>query len=234
MLFMPVWDLNPIKKIRYQYVTVGIIALNIVIYFLFETHFILHAPASFVDALSLRPRDVQPLSSFLQHIPEQFRLVTYLFLHGSILHLLGNMVFLYVFGDNVEDAMGHVRFIVFYLLCGAFAALVHSAMTPSPDMPLIGASGAISGVIGAYLMLHPNIRVWVLMPVPVFPFLPLRFSAGFVIGVWILYQFVSAFFLSKDATAWWAHIGGFLAGVLLVTVMKRPGVRLFDASTGVS
>jgi membrane associated rhomboid family serine protease len=212
----------------------GIIVLNIAIYFLFETNLILHAPAGFVDALSLRPRDVRPLASFLHHLPDQFRLVTYLFLHGSILHLLGNMVFLYVFGDNVEDAMGHVRFAVFYLLCGAFAAIVHSAMTPSPEVPLIGASGAISGVIGAYVMLHPNIRVWVLMPVPVLPFLPLRFSAGFVILVWVLYQLVSAFYLTRDATAWWAHIGGFLAGVLLVTVMKRPGVRLFDSATGVS
>jgi membrane associated rhomboid family serine protease len=234
MLFMPIWDLNPIKKIKYQYVTMGIIVLNIAIYFLFETQLILHTPASFVDALSLHPRDVRPFASFLQHLPDQFRLVTYLFLHGSVLHLFGNMVFLYVFGDNVEDAMGHVRFTIFYLLCGAFAAIVHSALTPAPDMPLIGASGAISGVIGAYLMLHPNIRVWVLMPVPMLAFLPLRFSAGFVIVVWILYQLLSAFYLTKDATAWWAHIGGFLAGVLLVTVMKRPGVRLFDSATGVS
>ena len=234
MLFMPVWDLNPIKKIKFQYVTVAIIAINTAIYFLFETHLILRVPESFVNLLSLRPGDERPLSSFLQHLPEQYRLVTYLFLHGSVWHLFGNMLFLYVFGDNVEDAMGHIRFTVFYLLCGTLAALVHSVMTPSPDMTLIGASGAVSGVIGAYLMLHPNIRVWVLMPVPVLPFLPLRFSAGFVIGVWILYQLISALYLSQGPTAWWAHIGGFLAGMLLVTVMKRPGVRLFDASTGVS
>jgi membrane associated rhomboid family serine protease len=106
-------------------------------------------------------------------------------------------------------------------------------MTSSPGVPLIGASGAISGVIGAYLMLHPNIRVWVLMPLPVLPFLPLRFSAAFIIGVWIVYQIVSAIYLSGDATAWWAHVGGFFAGVVLISIMKRPGVRLFDTATGV-
>ncbi len=233
MPFVPVWDLNPLKRIKYQFVTTGLIVLNVLIYFLFETHLILHSPAALVDVLSLRPRDVAHLDEFLRHMPESFRLVTYMFLHGSVLHLLGNMVFLYVFGDNVEDAMGHIRFFLFYLLCGVLAALVHSAITASPEVPLIGASGAISGVIGAYLMLHPNIRVWVLLPVPVLPFLPLRFSAGFVIVSWILYQIVCALYLTKASTAWWAHIGGFFAGMLLVTLMKRPGVKLFDAATGV-
>jgi membrane associated rhomboid family serine protease len=232
MLFMPVWDLNPLKKIKYQYVTVAIIVINILVYFLFETHLILNSPASFVNALSFEPRDFRTLDAFFQHIPEQFRLITYMFLHGNVMHLIGNMVFLYVFGDNVEDAMGHVRFILFYLLCGVVAALVHSALTSAPQLPLLGASGAISGVIGAYLVLHPNIRVWVLMPVPVLPFLPLRFSAAFVITLWIAYQIFSALFLTDGATAWWAHIGGFVTGVLLVTIMKRPGVRLFDAATG--
>jgi membrane associated rhomboid family serine protease len=233
MVFLPVWDLNPLKRVRFQYVTVAIIALNIIIYVLFETNLVLHSPARFINALSLKPGDVAPFDSFLRHLPVQFRLVTYMFLHGSAWHLIGNMIFLFVFGDNVEDAMGHVRFAVFYLLCGAFAALVHSAMTLTPGAPLIGASGAISGVIGAYLMLHPNVRVWILVPIANLPFLPLRFSAAFVIGVWIVYQIANAIYLAKDATAWWAHIGGFVAGVLLVTVMKRPGVKLFDAATGV-
>jgi membrane associated rhomboid family serine protease len=233
MLFVPVWDMNPLKRVSFQYVTVGIIVVNILIYFGFETNYIFHSAARFIDTFSLRPRDVAPVVSIFQHVPVQFRLVTYMFLHGSPWHLLGNMVFLFVFGDNVEDAMGHFRFAIFYLLCGAFAALAHSQITGTPDVPLIGASGAISGVIGAYLMLHPNIRVWILLPLPNLPFLPLRFSAGLVIGVWIIYQIASALYLAKDATAWWAHIGGFCAGVILVTVMKRPGVKLFDAATGV-
>ncbi|MGO8954232.1 MAG: rhomboid family intramembrane serine protease [Rhodomicrobium sp.] len=209
----------------------SIIALNVIIYFVFESDLMFHSQPGFVDMLSVKPRDIVPLDSFLRHIPGQFRLVTYMFLHGSVLHLLVNMIFLFVFGDNVEDAMGHLRFILFYLVCGVSAALVHSAMTDSPDSPLIGASGAISGVIGAYLMLHPNIRVWVLFPK--LPFLPLRFPAGFVIGTWILYQIGAAIYLSSGATAWWAHVGGFFTGALLVAVLKRPGFRLFDAATGV-
>jgi membrane associated rhomboid family serine protease len=233
MLFVPVWDMNHLKRVKFQYVTVALIVVNVIVYFVFESNLILHAPASIIQALSFKPRDVTPLQSFLDHMPDHFRLVTYMFLHASTWHLLGNMIFLFVFGDNVEDAMGHGRFIVFYLICGIFAALLHSAVTASPDVPLIGASGAISGVIGAYLMLHPNIRVWVLFPVASLPFFPLRFSAGIVIGVWIIIQIVSAIYLPGTATAWWAHIGGFLAGIFLVVVMKRPGVRLFDSATGV-
>lgn len=166
MVFVPVWDLNPLKRVKYQYVTAGIIILNVAIYFLLETDAILHSPAKFIDTFALKPHDVTPLNSFLHHLPVQFRLVTYMFLHGSAWHLIGNMIFLYVFGDNVEDAMGHVQFAVFYLLCGALAALAHSSITGMPDAPLLGASGAISGVIGAYLMLHPNVRVWIFFPCP--------------------------------------------------------------------
>jgi membrane associated rhomboid family serine protease len=231
MLFVPVWDLNPLKRVRFQYVTVGIIILNAVIYIAFESNLVFHSAQLVLDTFSFTPRDAAPFQSLLHHASVQFRLVTYMFLHGNMWHLLGNMVFLFVFGDNVEDAMGHVRFAIFYVLCGVSAALVHSQITATPDIPLIGASGAISGVIGAYLILHPNIRVWVLLSN--LPFLPLRFSAAFVIGIWIVYQIASAVFLAGDSTAWWAHIGGFFAGIVLVTVMKRPGVKLFDAATGV-
>ncbi len=233
MLFVPIWDLNPLKRVKFQYVTIGIIIINFIVYFVFETHLILPSPANFVAAFSFKPRDVTPLKSFLEHMPEQFRLLTYMFLHGSAWHLIGNMIFLFVFGDNVEDAMGHARFILFYLLCGVLAALTHSVITDSPNIPLIGASGAISGVVGAYLMLHPNIRVWILFPILNLPFIPLRFSAAFVIGIWIVYQIASAVYLPGEATAWWAHIGGFAAGMILVTIMKRPEVRLFDSATGV-
>jgi len=218
--------------VRFQYVTVGIIVLNILIYVLFETELVFHAAARFVAAFAVLPREEAPLGAVLQHWPSQFRLVTYMFLHGSPWHLIGNMIFLFVFGDNVEDALGHVRFAFFYCLCGVLAALLHSQITTSPDIPLIGASGAISGVIGAYLLLHPNVRIWVLMPLFNLPFVPLRFSAAFVIGFWILYQIASALFLSRTATAWWAHIGGFAAGAILVMVMKRRDVKLFDAAAG--
>ncbi len=233
MLFVPVWDLNPLKRVKYQYVTVGLIVVNALIYFLFETHVLLNSPGSVIEAFGLKPREVATLRGFMDHAPHQFHLLTYMFVHGSAWHLFGNMVFLYVFGDNVEDALGHVRFVFFYLICGVFAAFVYSLVTVSPDVPLIGASGAVAGVIGAYVVLHPNVRVWVLFPVPVLPFLPLRFSAGIVIGLWLTYQVLSGIYLTGELTAWWAHVGGFFAGALLIIVMRRPGVRLFDGSTGV-
>ncbi|MGO9484072.1 MAG: rhomboid family intramembrane serine protease [Rhodomicrobium sp.] len=233
MLFVPVWDLNPLKAVKFQYVTVGIIAIDVLIYFGLQSNLFFNAPPGLAGALLPTPDHVVPLGTFLRHLPDQYKLLTYMFLHGSSLHLLFNMIFLFVFGDNVEDAMGHFRFVIFYLACGVIAALVYCSLTEVPDAPLIGASGAVSGVIGAYLVLHPNIRVWVLVPLPKLSFLPLRFSAGFVIGVWILYQFASAIYFSSEAVAWWAHVGGFFAGAILVALMKRRGVRLFDAATGV-
>ncbi len=233
MPFLPVWDLNPLKKVKFQYVTVSLILINVTIYLLFQSNLILSTPAGLVETFSLKPSDAVPLKAFLRHLPEQYTLVSYMFLHGNFLHLFFNMIFLFVFGDNVEDALGHYRFILFYLICGVAAAFAHSALTDTPDLPLIGASGAISGVVGAYLLLHPNIRVWVLIPLPKLPLFPARFSAGLVIGVWIFYQFGSAILLPAQNTAWWAHVGGFFTGALLVTLMKRRGVRLFDAATGV-
>jgi len=230
---VPVWDMNHLKRVRFQYVTFGLIILNALIYFLSETHTLLTSTAGLVDALALRPSDASSVRAFVGHIPDHYRFLSYMFVHASVLHLFGNMVFLFVFGDNVEDALGHVRFIIFYLICGVFAGAVHSAVTVSPDAPLIGASGAIAGVIGAYVVLHPNIRIWVLFPVPVVSFLPLRFSAAIVIGLWLLYQIVSGIYFTGDATAWWAHVAGFFMGVFLVIIMKRRGVRLFDGSTGI-
>jgi membrane associated rhomboid family serine protease len=233
MPFLPVWDLNPLKWVKFQYVTVSFIALNAAVYLLLQSNLVFHVPPRFIAALALMPGDVLPLGALLQHLPELYRLITYMFLHANVLHLLFNMIFLFVFADNVEDAMGHVRFILFYLLCGIIAAFVHCVLTGTPDLPMIGASGAVSGVIGAYLLLHPNIRVWVLVPLPKLPVVPMRFSAGFVIGVWVFYQFGSAMLLPSSDTAWWAHIGGFLSGAFLVTLMKRREVHLFDAATGI-
>ncbi len=127
-------------------------------------------------------------------------------------------------GDNVEDAMGHFRFLVFYLLCGIFAGLAHSWMMPDSPNPLIGASGAVAGVIAAYLMLHPRVRVWVLA----FQFIPLRLSAAVVLGVWILTQFIMILLPEVGPVAWYAHIGGLIAGAVLIVFMKRPDVPLFD------
>ena len=150
-----------------------------------------------------------------------------MFFHADIFHLLGNMLFLWVFGDNVEDAMGHMKFLFFYLTCGIAAGLVYAWMMPDSDMPLIGASGAVAGVIAAYLMLHPRVGVWVL----VFSVIPLRITAGLALGLWIAMQVVMILVSNAGPTAWWAHIGGLVTGAALVIFLRRPGVPLFDRGT---
>ena len=138
------------------------------------------------------------------------------------------MLYLWIFGNNVEDAMGHVKFAIFYLACGVAAAMAQAAQDPSSVAPMIGASGAIGGVLGAYLLLHPFARILVVVP---FGFLiPVRIPAFLVLGVWFLFQFIATASAGGggDGIAYWAHIGGFAAGALLVLVMKRRDVRLWD------
>jgi membrane associated rhomboid family serine protease len=186
-----------------------------------------------IISLAVVPSELFPLqdlgganlpSGLSFQVPEWATLITYQFLHGSFLHLLSNMLFLWVFGDNVEDAMGHLKFLAFYLLCGVAGGLAHAAVLPSSQLPLIGASGAVSGVIAAYLMLHPRVNVWVLA----FRVLPLRVPAVWVLGFWVVSQFVMAVVAPNDGVAWWAHIGGMAAGAVLILFMRRPGVVLFD------
>ena len=153
----------------------------------------------------------------LPYVPPVLTLLTSVFLHGSLLHLLGNMLFLWVFGDNVEDAMGHVRFLAFFLICGAVASLIHAVVDPESIRPLIGASGAVSGVVAAYLILYPRVKVWGLF----LKGIPLKVPAYGAIGFWVALQVVSAFFGGDDAVGWFAHLGGFAAGAALVVPMRR-------------
>ncbi|MGF1632095.1 MAG: rhomboid family intramembrane serine protease [Kiloniellaceae bacterium] len=159
-------------------------------------------------------------------------LLSYQFLHGGFMHLAGNMLYLWVFGDNVEDAMGHARFLLFYLVCGAAAALAQVAADPGSVAPLIGASGAVSGVLGAFLILHPKSRV--LVPIV---FIPLYLPAWLLLLFWFGFQFVAAFGgPAADNVGWWAHIGGFIAGAVLVFAFRYRAVPLFglgDPPTGV-
>jgi membrane associated rhomboid family serine protease len=228
-LFIPLRDDNSLKSIPFQYVTVGLIAVNILV-FLLEVSGLSHAA---VASFAVTPRELLggtallAPSSFSEDgyaIGEEATLLTYMFFHADVFHLVGNMLFLWVFGDNVEDAMGHLRFLVFYLACGVFAALFHAWMLPDSDLPLIGASGAVAGVIAAYLMLHPMVGVWVLA----FKVIPLRITAGLALGVWIALQVVMVAMPDMGPVAWWAHIGGLIAGAVLILFMRRPGVPLFD------
>lgn len=231
-MFVPLHDENTLKSIRFQWVTIGIILINVIVY-LFEAAQLNEVA---IAAFAIVPRELLdtsllpiPTETVGPRFPERLTLLTYMFFHADILHLAGNMLFLWVFGDNVEDAMGHFRFLVFYLACGVFAGLVHAWIDPGSGVPLIGASGAVAGVIAAYLVLHPRVRVWVLA----LKAIPLRISAFFALGVWIAIQVIMVI-LARVApgdmgpVAWWAHIGGLVAGAVLVLFLRRPGVPLFD------
>ncbi len=243
-MFVPLSDDNPLRSIRHAYVTIGLILLNVLFYVCEITETGQAATASF----AIIPAELFQVRIFggaargpydAIAFPEGLTLLTYMFLHSDPLHLAGNMLFLWVFGDNVEDVLGHAKFFVFYLLCGLFAGILHASVTEfglehllfksaiakeaADRVPLIGASGAVAGVITAYVLLYPRVMVWVLA----FKFLPLRISAAFVLGMWILLQFVMALIPDKGPVAWWAHIGGILAGAVLIHVMTRRDVWLW-------
>ena len=223
MPFIPLGDSNPRILLRYPWVTWGLI-LSCVLIFAWQASTGIQVSAyryGFIPAVFTGERQLPPE---LVELPAFLTLLTYNFLHGSTAHLVGNMLALWVFGDNVEDAMGHVRFLAFYLLCGVAAGLVHFLAYPSSEVPMIGASGAIFGLLGAYLILHPKARILSILVV-----IPLRLPAYVLIAAWFAFQFYAVFTGGDDFgnVAWWAHIGGFFAGLLLVFAFKRNTVVLF-------
>jgi membrane associated rhomboid family serine protease len=156
--------------------------------------------------------------------------LTSMFLHGGFLHIIGNMWFLYIFGDNIEDRLGHIRYLIFYLLCGVAAGLVHLYTNWGSKMPTIGASGAISGVMGAYLLLHPRSKILTLIPIFFF-FQFIEIPAFIFFGYWLLIQLFSASLTPKNVggVAFWAHIGGFVAGLIFIKVFDWiPRIGLSD------
>jgi membrane associated rhomboid family serine protease len=227
-MLLPLHDDNPLKHIRFQYVTVAMIAACVAVFF-YQLSLGGRGEQAFIFGFGAIPAvvfGIKTLPGELAQIPAALSLVTSMFLHGGFMHLIGNMLFLWVLGDNVEDAMGHRRFVAFYLVCGLIAALAHAITNPASQIPMIGASGAISGVIGAYLMLHPKARIKTLVG-----YFILSLPAWVVLGFWIGFQFFSAAMAAGGAgggVAWWAHIGGFIAGVVLIIPMRRKGVALFD------
>ena len=164
----------------------------------------------------------------LEWIPRYGSLITSMFLHGGWLHLLGNMLYLWIYGDNVEDCMGRARYLLFYCACGIVAIFAQALFDPHSAYPIIGASGAISGVLGAYLLLFPRAKVLTLVLLPFF-FTALRLPAMLLLLLWFAVQLLSDL-ASQDggaSVAFRAHIGGFLAGMLLVPLLKRRDVPLF-------
>jgi membrane associated rhomboid family serine protease len=162
-------------------------------------------------------------------VPAWSTVLTSMFLHGGLLHLAGNMLYLWIFGDNIEDSMGHGRYAVFYALCGTAAALAQGLADPGSEVPMVGASGAISGVLGAYILLHPGATVRVFLFLGVF-FWIAHIPALIVLGVWFAMQLFSAAVpaTGEAGVAFWAHVGGFVAGLVLVPVFKRRAVPILE------
>ena len=224
-MFLPLYDSNPLHRIPFQYVTVTIIGLCAAV-FLWQQSLDPSSAQQAVFGLGAIPAVIfghAELSPSLILVPDFLTLITSMFMHGGWMHLIGNMLFLWVLGDNVEDAMGHVRFIVFYAVCGVAAALVHAGFDPQSQIPMIGASGAISGVIGAYLLLHPKIPIHTL----VFSFV-VAIPAWILLGIWIGLQVLNVVTGAGGNVAWWAHIGGAVAGIALIPLFKHRDVPLFD------
>ena len=219
---IPIKDINPSRS--KPIVTIGIIIFCIIV-FLFQlslgslNHVFIRMfgviPFEVFHGVDIPPPD--PLTPY-------GNLISYQYLHGGFLHIIGNMLFLWVFGDNVEDVLGKLKFFFFYTLCGITAAIVQCLVYPDSDIPLIGASGAISGVLGAYMVFFPRAKIvtlifiFFLVDIIVLP-------AALWIGIWFMLQFLSALLsvnhLSMGGVAWFAHLGGFLTGILMAKLFKR-------------
>ncbi|MFJ9665376.1 rhomboid family intramembrane serine protease [Streptomyces sp. NPDC101219] len=249
-MVIPVHDVNPAR--RTAWVTYALIAANVVV-FVFLTPGALGEGGlaqfcrlqAFLDQWALVPRElihhrlpnlvptgdtgVGPQGPGCVIGPPgytkspELSVLTSMFLHGGWLHLLGNMLFLWIFGNNVEDRMGHVRYLLFYVVCGYAASYSFALLYAGSDDPLVGASGAVAGVLGAYLVLYPRARVWVLVPFLIF--LPLRLPAWIVLGSWFVLQALYSAGQGVSATvtvAYVAHVAGFVVGMLLAWPLK-PG-----------
>ena len=219
-MFLPLYDGVPLAYLKAPLVTRALIGACAAAWLLTGLGLLPVSENRIVAGLGVIPAvlfGTAALPQGLPLVPEPITLVTSLFLHGSFLHLAGNMLFLWVFGDNVEDGMGHARFLVFFLLCGIAACLAHCLMNPLSEAPLIGASGAIAGVVAAYLFLYPRVKVWALY----FGRLPLQVPAMYAIGFWILLQVGSAFLSGDQDVGWFAHLGGLAAGAALTPMLRR-------------
>jgi membrane associated rhomboid family serine protease len=228
---IPLGDDNPLERIRFQYVTVAFIAACVLVFLWQTAH---PDPEGVFLYYGLVPALITGSAEFAPgegEISAVATVVTSMFLHGGFMHLAGNMLYLWIFGDNIEDSLGHARFVAFYVLCGTAAAMAQVAADPDSVVPMVGASGAISGVLGAYLILHPRTRVRIFIPILLVIGFTVRVSAAALLVFWIVFQILNGALdpaAEGGGTAWWAHIGGFLAGMALIVPMRQKGVPLFD------
>jgi membrane associated rhomboid family serine protease len=230
-MFLPLYDSNKIAHIEFPYVNYSILAVTVLVFLVQWMGGQAGLDQSHIEygMIPVVVRDV--VEGPVPWLPSQTTLFSYMFLHADIWHLLSNMLFLWVFGDNVEDALGHLKYLAFYIACGVLAALAHLYFFPDNYGPLVGASGAVAGVLGAYLVLYPHVRVFVLSKIIIM--FPLALPAWTVLGIWILAQVFYVVLGDDGGVAWWAHIGGAAAGAMLAFVFRRrvavtPSLRKLD------
>lgn len=224
--------------VRTPYVNYALVALNVLVWFGVQGAGSTRALAESVCTYGLIPGALTGLVAPGTSIPiaeglacviepggQVFNVFTSMFMHGSWMHLIGNMWFLWIFGNNIEDSMGHGRFVIFYLVCGVAAALLQVLFSPSSPIPMVGASGAISGVMGAYLVLYPTVRVWAIVPIGIIP-VSIALPAWTMLLYWAAIQFVGGLsgLVAEEGggVAFWAHVGGFAAGFALIKLFARP------------
>jgi rhomboid family protein len=225
---IPISDNNPSRRAP---VVTWLIILACVLAYIWEVRLGRAEMEAALNVLGFAPSSLfahQSAPSEVLGIPAAATILTSMFLHGSLLHLGGNMLYLWIFGNNIEDGMGHFRFLLFYLAAGIAAALTMAYADPASHVPMVGASGAISGVLAAYILLFPRARITVIIPLGII-FWPFRISAFWVVGLWFLTQLVTAALTdpTQPGVAWWAHVGGFIAGLLLTPFFKSARVPYF-------
>lgn len=253
-MVMPLHDDAPLKYLRRPWVNWGLMLLNILVFIVVHSE-LLGDPLTIMRGFAVIPRVLfgeAQLAKWIVGPPAPLTLITSLFFHSSFMHIGGNMLFLYVFGDNIEDAMGSLHYFLFYLSCGIASGVAYVYMEPHSITPLVGASGAISGVCAAFLLLYPRATIigvfpplsvlllapWLILlamgyprrailglAAPLFTF---HAPAWMFVGAWILLQFLNAMFGEGGHVAWVAHVGGIVVGLLLTPIFKRRRVRLFD------
>lgn len=215
---IPIRDDIPSRT--YPYVTVALLVLNVAV-FLYQLTLDVNGLERFIYATAAIPAELTSMAEVrpVDVLPVELTLLTAMFVHGGLLHLGGNMLFLWIFGDNVEDRFGHFRFLFFYLAAGVAASMVHILIEPGSVVPMVGASGAIAGVLGAYFMLFPRAQVQTLVILPLFISMA-RLPAVLFLGFWFLFQVLSSGLSAGAGVAWFAHIGGFVAGVAVALAYK--------------
>ena len=219
MVFTPIWDHNPLKWPTPPYVMWALVIINFAVFFFQVSggqidqadHFAGLIPAAFSGG------------GIPGTLPGPVTLITSMFLHANFMHVFGNMLYLFVFGDDIEEVLGHWRFLGFYLACGVVGGLLFVLVDPNSTTELIGVSGAVAGVISAYLLFRPCAKIWCLLGL-----IPLHIRAYWIIGSWAIVQVVEATTGVQDGVAYRAHVGGLIAGAVLFVVMRPAGVKLFD------